>query len=434
MTPSPKPGDARTTALALLRAVLDDGRPLDEALAGNPYFARLEARDRAFARLLLATTLRRLGQIDDAIDRCLDRAIRAKDVALRHILRLGAVQLLFLETPPHAAVSTALDLARGPRLAGQRGLLNAVLRRLAREGKAIVEAQDAARLDTPDWLWRPWCAAYGEATTRAIATVHLAEPPLDLSCKTDPAGWAEKLGAELLPGGSLRLPAGQGDVTRLPGYGEGAWWVQDAAAALPARLLGDIAGKTVVDLCAAPGGKTAQLAAAGAEVIAVERSPERLQRFRENLHRLQLRAEAVAADAAEWQPPVPADAALLDAPCSSTGTLRRHPDIAHLKNAAQIGPLTAAQDRLLAHTVGMVKPGGLLVYAVCSLQPEEGLQRIEALLASDDRVERVPLVPADLPGIAEAVTAEGDLRSLPCHLAGRGGMDGFYACRLRRRL
>ncbi|HEY9548037.1 MAG TPA: RsmB/NOP family class I SAM-dependent RNA methyltransferase, partial [Kiloniellaceae bacterium] len=253
-------------------------------------------------------------------------------------------------------------------------------------------------------------------------------------CRSDPAGWAEKLGAELLPGGSLRLPAGQGDVTRLPGYGEGAWWVQDAAAALPARLLGDIAGKTVVDLCAAPGGKTAQLAAAGAKVIAVERSPERLRRLRENLDRLQLRAEAVAADAAEWQPPVPADAVLLDAPCSSTGTLRRHPDIAHLKNAAQIGPLTAAQDRLLAHTVGMVKPGGLLVYAVCSLQPEEGLQRIEALLAADDRVERMPLAPADLPGIAEAVTAAGDLRSLPCHLAGRGGMDGFYACRLRRRL
>jgi len=429
----PPKSDARRTALALLRAVLDDGRPLDEALAGNPHFARLEPRDRAFARLLLATTLRRLGQIDAALDACLDRPIKPKDVALRHILRLGAVQLLFLDTPPHAAVSTALDLAKGPRLAGQRGLLNAVLRRLAREGQAIVAGQDAARLNTPDWLWQPWCAAYGEDTTRAIAAAHLVEPPLDLSCKEDAQGWAATLGAEVLPGGTLRLPAGQGDITRLPGYAEGAWWVQDAAAALPARLLGDVKDKTVIDLCAAPGGKTAQLAAAGAEVIAVEKNAERLARLQDNLQRLKLAAAAVAADAAAWQPPAPADAVLLDAPCSATGTLRRHPDIAWLKDAAQITTLTATQDRLLAHAVGMVKPGGLLVYAVCSLQPEEGAQRIHALLTSDDRMERLPLAPDDLPGLAEAITHEGDLRSLPCHLKDKGGLDGFYACRLRRR-
>jgi len=438
MTDSSKTADARKTALAVLGAVLDDGRPLDEALAGNPHVARLDARDRAFARLLLATVLRRLGQIDDALDRCLDRPIRAKDIALRHILRLGAAQLLFLETPPHAAVSTSLDLARGPRLAGQRGLLNAVLRRLSREGHDIVAAQDAARLNTPDWLWLPWCAAYGETIARAIAAAQLAEPPLDLSCKADPEGWAERLGARVLPGGTLRLPAGQGDVTRLPGYVEGAWWVQDAAAALPARLLGPLStkgvtGKTVIDLCAAPGGKTAQLAAAGAEVIAVDRSAERLKRLRENLHRLQLGAATVAADAAAWQPPAPADAVLLDAPCSSTGTLRRHPDIAWLKDAAQIAGLTAAQDKLLAHAVDMVKSGGLLVYAVCSLQPEEGAQRIDALLASDNRVERLPLQPEELPGLPEAITPAGDLRSLPCHLAAEGGLDGFYACRLRRR-
>jgi 16S rRNA (cytosine967-C5)-methyltransferase len=430
--------NARKTALALLRAVLDDGRPLDEALAGNPHLAKLEARDRAFARLLLVTVLRRLGQIDAAIDRCLDRPIRAKDVMLQHILRLGAAQLLFLETPPHAAVSTSLDLAGGPRLAGQRGLLNAVLRRLSREGAALVEGQDAARLNTPDWLWDSWSAAYGEATARAIAEAQLGEPPLDLSCKGDPQAWAEKLGATLLNaempgGGSLRLPAGQGDVTRLPGYGEGAWWVQDAAAALPARLLGDVSGKTVIDLCAAPGGKTAQLAAAGAEVIAVERSVERLQRLQENLERLQLRAALVEADAAAWQPPAPADAVLLDAPCSATGTLRRHPDIAWLKDSAQIASLTAAQDRLLAHAVGMVKPGGLLVYAVCSLQPEEGQQRIHALLSADDRVERLPLAAGELPGFEDCLTPEGDLRSLPCHLPAQGGLDGFYACRLRRR-
>jgi 16S rRNA (cytosine967-C5)-methyltransferase len=424
--------NARKTALHILREVLDDGRPLDEALARNTHLAKLAPRDRAFARVLLATTLRRLGQIDDALDRCLDRPIKAKDRVLHHILRIGAVQLLFLETPPHAAVSTSLDLAKGPRLAGQRGLLNAVLRRLSREGQAMVGEQDAARLNTPNWLWEAWCAAYGEETTRSIAEAQFADPPLDLTCKGDPEPWAEKLGATLLPGGSLRLPAGQGDVARLPGYAEGAWWVQDAAAALPARLLGPVAGKTVIDLCAAPGGKTAQLAAAGAEVIAVERAEGRIKRLQENLHRLGLGAATVTADAAKWQPPSPADAVLLDAPCSATGTLRRHPDIAYLKGSADVGALTAAQDRLLKKAVEMVKPGGVLVYAVCSLQPEEGPERIAKLLAEDNRVERLAIAPEELPGLEPALTPEGDLRTLPCHLAAQGGLDGFYACRLKR--
>ncbi len=424
--------NARKTALALLREVLDEGRPLDEALARNTYLSKLAPRDRAFTRLLLATALRRLGQIDDALDRCLDRPIKPKDVMLLHILRLGAVQLLFLDTPPHAAVSTSLDLAKGPRLSGQRGLLNAVLRRLSREGKAAVEEQDAARLNTPDWLWDSWSAAYGEETARAIAEAQLAEPPLDLSCKQDPAAWVEKLGAQLLPGGSLRLPVGQGDVARLPGYDEGAWWVQDAAAALPARLLGEIAGKTVIDLCAAPGGKTAQLAAMGAEVTAVERAEGRLKRLRENLQRLSLEATTVAADAAKWQPPAPADAVLLDAPCTATGTLRRHPDIAFLKGPEEVAGMTAVQDKLLTNAVEMLKPGGTLVYAVCSLQPEEGPERIAQLLSKDKRVERLALTAAELPGLEDLITAEGDLRSLPCHLAEQGGLDGFYACRLRR--
>ncbi len=430
----PKKGDARRTALAVLQAVLDDGRPLDDALAQNPVLPKLAPRDRGFARLLAATVLRRLGQTDALIDHCLDRPLKRRDIALRHILRLGAVQLLFLGTPAHAAVSTSLELARGPRLAGQRGLLNAVLRRLAREGSDLVATQDAARLNMPDWLWKRWCAAYGETTTRAIAAAQLAEPPLDLSCKADDSeAWAKRLEAEILPGGSLRLKSGQGDVARLPGYAEGAWWVQDAAAAVPARLLGDVAGKTVLDLCAAPGGKTAQLAAAGAEVIAVERAANRLKRLEENLQRLGLAAATVAADAAAWQPPQPADAVLLDAPCSATGTLRRHPDIAWLKGPDQIAGLTEAQDRLLEAAVTMLKPGGLLVYAVCSLQPEEGPERIAALLERNDSMVRLPVTEEELPGMAEALTAEGDFRSLPCHLAAQGGVDGFYACRLKRR-
>ena len=424
---------ARKAALALLRTVLERRRPFDEALAQTPALNELSTRDRAFARLLAASVLRRLGQIDAALDHCLDRPIKPKDLILRQILRLGAAQLLFLGTPAHAAVSTSLDLAQGPRQAGQRGLLNAVLRRLAREGEALVAAQDAARLNTPDWLWAPWCAAYGEEKTRAVAAAHLGDPPLDLSCKENPERWAEALGAEILPGGSLRLAAGQGDIARLPGYGEGAWWVQDAAAAVPARLLGDAAGKTVIDLCAAPGGKTAQFAAAGAEVIAVERSENRLKRLAENLERLGLGAATVAADAAAWQPPAPADAVLLDAPCSASGTLRRHPDIARLKGPQDVAALSAAQDRLLANAVTMVKPGGLLVYAVCSLQPEEGPERIARLLSEHQDLERVPVAPAEVPGMSEAITAEGDFRSLPCHWGERGGLDGFYACRLKRR-
>ncbi|NIA71032.1 MFS transporter [Pelagibius litoralis] len=433
--PGPKGADARKTALAILQQVMDEGHPLDEALAGNPYLAKMATRDRGFTRLLIATVLRRLGQIDAAIDHCLDRPLKAKDTALRQILRLGAAQLLFLGTPPHAAVNATLEVARGPRLAGQRGLMNAVLRRLSREGEALVAEQDAARLNTPDWLWESWSAAYGEETARAIALAQLADPPLDLTNKTEAETrtWAIALGAEILPGGSLRLAGGQGDIARLAGYGEGAWWVQDAAAAVPARLLGDIAGKDVIDLCAAPGGKTAQLAAAGARVTAVERARGRIQRLDENLRRLDLAATTVCADATRWQPAAAVDAVLLDAPCSATGTLRRHPDIAYLKGPDHITTLIKTQDRLLDAAVKMLKPGGLLVYAVCSLQPEEGPERIAALLARNQDVARIPVTASELPGMEQTITAAGDFRSLPCHLPETGGLDGFYACRLRLR-
>ncbi len=428
-----RPESPRHVALRLLGAVLRDGRPLDEALAGDKHIAALSARDRAFARLLVATTLRRLGQIDGLIAHCLDRPLKARAAQVRDVLRLGVCQLVFLGTPAHAAVSTSVALARGLRPGGYTGLVNAVLRRLAREGAVLAERQDAARLDTPDWLWASWSAAYGEKTTRAIAEAHLADPPLDLSVKRDASDWAERLGARLLPGGTLRLPPGAGEVARLPGYDGGAWWVQDAAAALPARLLGDLAGKAVLDLCAAPGGKTAQLAAAGAQVTAVDRSETRLARLSRNLERLGLAAATVTADAAAWRPPVPAAAVLLDAPCSATGTLRRHPDIAHLKGPEQLAALTGLQDRLLAAALDMVAPGGLLVYAVCSLQPEEGPERIAALLSGGAQAERVPVESRELYDLRELITAEGDLRTLPCHLAAAGGMDGFYACRLRRR-
>jgi 16S rRNA (cytosine967-C5)-methyltransferase len=437
--PDARAPDARGAALGVLRAVLERGRPLDDVLATSAALVRLAPRDRAFARRLVATTLRRLGQIDQLLDRCLDRPLKPQLAAQRNLLRLGAVQLAFLDTPPHAAVSTALALARRAPLAGYKGLINAVLRRLAREAATLRAEQDAARLNTPDWLWDSWCAAYGEATARRIATAHLADPPFDLTLR-DPgaaADWAARLDADILPGGTLRLPAAPRDVTALAGYAEGAWWVQDAAAALPARLLGDVAGRRVIDLCAAPGGKTAQLAAAGAQVTAVEISPARRARIVENLDRLKLSAETVTADAADWRPAAPADAVLLDAPCSATGTIRRHPDIAWLKQPGDVAALAALQARLLEAALEMVAPGGLLVYATCSLQPEEGSQRIAALLAARDDLVRGPIAAAELGAdrddLAALITPEGDLRSLPCHFAERGGLDGFYACRLRRR-
>jgi len=434
LSTSPRVPNPRAVALRVLGAVLHRYRPLDDVLAGDDDMVRLEPRDRAFARLLCATVLRRLGQIDALIDGSLDRPGKRGFADVRDLLRLGVAQLVFLGTPAHAAVSTTLLLAHGPRLAGFKGLLNAVLRRVARDGADVATAQDAPRLNTPDWLWHAWVAAYGETTTRAIAQAHASDPPLDIttSSAADLDMWAERLSAEILPTGSLRL-RGAGEVSQLPGYDAGAWWVQDAAAALPPRLLGDVAGQRVIDLCAAPGGKTAALAAAGAEVTAVELVPERQKRLRDNLTRLGLRAEIVTADATVWRPPQPAQAVLLDAPCTGTGTIRRHPDIAHLKRPRDVVALAQAQDKLLAAAVEMLRPGGLLVYATCSLQPEEGPARIAALIAGGAPVERVAVQPAEVGGQAVLLDDAGDLRTLPCHLAAHGGLDGFYACRLRRR-
>ena len=421
--------DPRAVALDLLAAVLVDKRLLDEALDATPALSRLEERDRAFVRLLVATVLRRLGQLDDLIGRCLDKGLPNKARRAKDVLRLGAAQLLFLGTPPHAAIATSVDLVKGTPLAGFAGLINAVLRRLDREGRPWVEAQDAGRLNTPDWLWQSWVAAYGEDGTRAIATAHLSEAPVDITVAGDPVDWAERLEAEVLPTGSLRRKAG-GDITALPGFAAGNWWVQDMAAALPARLLGDVKGKRVADLCAAPGGKALQLAVAGAQVTAVDRSARRLVRFQQNLERLKLAAEIVEADAAAWQPVEKFDAVLLDAPCTATGTLRRHPDGLRLKGPGDVAALADQQAALLRAALDMLKPGGTLVYCVCSLEPQEGEAQVERLLAADPGLRRAPITPAELGGLAELVTPAGDLRTLPCHLADRGGMDAFFAARL----
>jgi 16S rRNA (cytosine967-C5)-methyltransferase len=422
---------SRSVALDILVACLDKGQPLDDVLARHPGFANLDPRDRAFVRLLLATTLRRLGEIDEVLGLLIERPLDGANAAGRQVMRLGTAQLLFLGTPPHAAVDTSVRLVVDAGLPHLKGLANAVLRRIARDGATLLGDRDPARLNTPQWLWQSWTESYGEATTRAIAAAHLIEAPLDLTPRSDAMFWSGRLEGELLATGTIRRAAG-GNVTELPGFAEGAWWVQDAAAALPVRLLGDIKDKRIADLCAAPGGKTLQLCAAGAAVTAVDISNRRLGRVRENLARCGFEAELVAADASKWRPAAPAHAVLLDAPCSATGTLRRHPDIAWLKGPDDVARLTLTQDRLLRAASEMLEPGGMLIYAVCALQAEEGPQRIAAALASGVPLRREPVTAGELPGLTEAITSDGDVRTLPSMWAERGGMDGFYIARLRR--
>lgn len=409
----PMSDPTREAAFDLLSAVFDRHRPLEEALDALP---AMDARDRAAGHRLAAAVLRRAGSLDAAMEPWLKKAPPAP---VRQVLRIGAAGVLLLGTPPHAAVATAVGLARARGLAPFAGLVNAVLRRIAEAGPALLDGLDGPRLDTPGWLWSAWARE-----ARAIATAHLAEAPLDISLRP---GATPPPGGQALPTGSWRYPPGT-SVPDLAGYAAGDFWVQDAAACLPALVLDARAGERVADLCAAPGGKSAQIAASGASLTAVERDPARIARLRENLARLRLPAEIVAADALAWRPAAALDAVLLDAPCSATGTIRRHPDVPHLKRSRDIAALAAQQDALIDAAAAMLRPGGRLVYAVCSLQPEEGPARIDAALA------RLPLRldPITLPALPEAVTAEGSLRTTPALWPERGGMDGFFAARLIR--
>jgi 16S rRNA (cytosine967-C5)-methyltransferase len=426
---------ARQIAADILEGVLRRSRAFDEELEQNSAaLATLEERDRALVRMLAATVLRRLGTLKGIIGAMIERPLPPEIARVDTALLLGAAQILFLDVPDHAAVDLSVRLVQAEKHAARyAGLVNAVLRRIAREGKRDLANLDTIPLDTPHWLIARWAQHYGADKARAIATANLHEPALDLTVKSDPQTWAERLGGRVMPNGTVRLIA-HGPITALPGFAEGAWWVQDAAASLPMRLLGDIAGKSVADLCAAPGGKTAQLANAGARVTAVDRSAPRLKRLAENLSRLGLEAETVTADATAWKAG-PFDAILLDAPCTATGTIRRHPDIPWLKGENDLAKLTALQRRLLDHAVTLLKPGGTLVYCTCSLEAEEGEEQIAALLARDPGLRRHPV---RAPEVADSafVTEGGDLRTLPCHWDDAdsrfAGLDGFYAARLVR--
>ncbi len=433
--PKPTGLEARSAALDLLERIRK-GQTLDEALTECRSFDALTGPDRGFARALATMVLRRRGSLDHMLGAYIDRPLPKKAVRVMDILRLASAQLVFMGTPAHAAASTAVSLAGERReTAGYGKLINAIARKIAKTGAAAAEKLPA-RADTPAWLWRSWERNFGPQKARAIAAAHTKEPPLDIILK-DPAGtstWSETLGAEVLFDGVLRLQRA-GDVTALPGFSEGDWWVQDAAASLPALLLGDVANKSVFDLCAAPGGKTLQLAARGAHVMAVDISEPRLARVSENLERTKLTAEIREQDILKWTPRDKADAVLLDAPCSATGTIRRHPDIPWTKTETDVKALTALQARMIDRALTFVKPGGVLVYCVCSLQSEEGEAQAKAALERHPSLSRLPVSKDEIGGLGEAITRDGDLRTLPSMLAGKdgasGGMDGFFAVRFK---
>lgn len=426
---------ARSAALKILDQVLQKKRPLDQVLESERAFYSLPGRERAFTRMLVSTVLRRKGQLDDLIRRAMNRGEEPRPETLRHILYIGITQLLFMDVPDHAAVDTSVSLAKAEGAERQKGFINAVLRRMISEGREWVKKQDPVQTNVPEWILKDWIATYGLIEAAEIAQGSLTEAPLDITVKDkgEIKLWEGALGASALPTGSLRRSGG-GNVTELAGFADGSWWVQDASAALPARLFGDRKDKTVVDLCAAPGGKTMQLASMGANVIAVDRSTSRMKILFQNLDRTNLRArvETVIADGAEWKPQKPVDAVLLDAPCSATGTIRRHPDLLHLKTPKDIEQLCAIQGRLLDNAAGILQPGGTLIYCTCSLQKAEGEGQITSFLYRHPEFRRAPVKAGEIGNIEGAITLDGDVRLLPYHLAPHGGMDGFFISRLKK--
>ncbi len=418
------PRDARDLALHLLHGVLARGLTLAE-LEGAAPLTEATPPDRARAGRLARASLRHLAQADAVLKPYLRHAPRAD---IRDVLRLATVEMLVEGEATHGVVSDAVNRARR-RQSRSAGMVNAVLRRVAEADSAVLAGHPAQRL--PNWLRGRLSAAYGNARVARMEAVFASPPPLDLTLRhgEDPTHWAQTLGAEILPTGSLRLTRA-GQVSTLPGFAEGAWWVQDAAAALGAHLLAPTAGAHVLDLCAAPGGKTLQLASAGAEVTALDISEPRLGRLHENLARTGLTANVVAADALHWQPERPFDAILLDAPCSATGTIRRHPDLPRAKSADALKTLLPLQDALLDRAVEWLRPGGRIVFCTCSLLPDEGEKRVE------DALKRHPGLRLD----ASATTAgpdpawhagDGKWRITPESWEARGGIDGFFIAALR---
>jgi 16S rRNA (cytosine967-C5)-methyltransferase len=435
---------ARQAAAALLVAVLDHRQGLDrltEAESAPKAWTLLDPRDRGLALAIVKTALRHHRSVGSCLDALMERPLPPDARMARAILHVAAVQILHLRVPPSAAVNLAVEAMRAdPQARRFAGLANAVLRRLARHGGTDTGSMP---LEAPDWLIAALSADYGEDTARAMLDAQRHEAPLDLSVRSDPGHWAATLGGMVLPTGTVRIAHGSTPIPELPGFDEGAWWVQDAAAALPVRLLGPVKGLRVADICAAPGGKTAQLALAGAHVTAIDISQQRLARLSRNLARLGLEADILAADARTHSPAEPYDAVLLDAPCSSTGTLRRHPDVAWTKTPDDIANLVRVQRQLLDAAFAIVRPGGQVVFANCSLLQAEG-ERLIANWLADNRHASIDRVEPGRDGpVAAFATADGAVRTTPLSLKvtspdtgeadpAMSGMDGFFAARIIR--
>lgn len=428
----------RRAAADLLFLTLEKRRTLDEAMAASEPFGDLDGSDRAFARAIASAALRELGRIDLALAPLLSRPLQAASPAIRALLRVGAVQLWRMDVPEHAAVSETVEAARlWPEARSGGGFVNAVLRRAAAE-RPDLDALPVTAI-WPAWLAAAFTESLGEDGAAALARAQLTEPGIYLTAKTSPAAVAEVTGGTLEATGSVRAPGGP--VEALAEYGSGDWWVQDPAAALPARLL--LSGSpshasgshsptdgspqlTAIDLCAAPGGKTLQLCAAGLKVTAVDRSKPRLKRLEENLSRTGLSAEIITADAETWRPSAPADLLLLDAPCSALGTLRRHPEGAFIKRAEDAARFPEVQYRLLKAATGMVRDGGTIVYCVCTPLRAEG-QDVVARAIADGLVTRLPVAPDEVPGFADCITDHGDVLTIP---GPDGAHDAFFISRL----
>lgn len=426
----------RQLAATAVRNVRTDGLPLETVLSALPGYNELDPRDRAFVRLIAATTFRRDGQL-----KAVFKPLIRKDPPLfiRAALETAATQILFLGTPPHAAVGETVGMLKSAKATrGFANLANAVLRKVVEEGPKLA-GMEAPRANIPGWIRGAWERGYGRAAVRKSSLQLIKDPPLDLTLKDDSDAntqkWSETLGGDVIMRGTVRLSS-IGNVAELEGYEEGAWWAQDVAATLPVRALvkttGDLSGKSVLDLCAAPGGKTMQLAAQGATVTAVDKSESRLTRVHENLKRVQLEAEVICADALEWETEKRFDIVLLDAPCTATGTFRRHPDVLHNRTPKTLSQLVKLQDKLLPRAADLVAPGGWLVFATCSLQPEEGTPRIEKFLENRSDFRLIPISSLPELEMAEDAVKSGTLRTLPHYLENKGGMDGFFIALLQK--
>lgn len=426
---------SRKTALIIMGSILNAQQPMDTVMEINPDFKNLDMRDRGFVRMLVTTTLRRLGEIDAIIKKTQDKPDQALQPVLKNILRLGVAQIMFLDVPDHAAVDTSVRLSESQGLAKFKGLVNGILRNVTRHYQEWSQDYDPARINIPDWLFEKWEEDYGHEEALNIAQASLREAPLDLSIKNPERAdqIAETLNGEKMWNGTVRIQS-SGQIQDLAGYQDGTWWVQNISASLPVLFFGDVANREVIDLCAAPGGKTAQLASRGAYVQSLDRSARRLNRFMENMKRLRLDANVtpISADASVWHSKNQVDAVLLDAPCTATGTLRRNPDILHLKSELDVTKMMKVQHKLIRNAASMVKPGGMLIYCTCSLQKEEGEDQIDWFLNSTSEFRRVPINPEEVGGQTYLLNNQGDMRILPHMMEEQGGMDGFFIARLVR--